>query len=101
MKLYNCDVCGKIKDLQKQKKDGTIFYSCPDWQDPKHTKAREDWKKNNQGAPQGTYSAGKQENGWQVIVEHLTALEAKVEHLPTLEEKVDEMIGLIREQINI
>ena len=46
MKLYPCDICGTLKNMQSKKKDGTIFYSCPNWKDDKHTKAREQWKQN-------------------------------------------------------
>ncbi len=55
-KIFKCQTCGLDKTLESHKKDGTTFMSCPNWKDQEHTKAREDYKR-NQGRPQPTQNA--------------------------------------------
>lgn len=56
MKIFKCQTCGLDKTLESKKKDGTTFFSCPNWRDAEHQKARDEWKR-SQGAPQGTQNA--------------------------------------------
>lgn len=98
MKIFKCQTCGLDKTLQSKKKDGTTFMSCPNWKDQEHTRAREEWKRRTNGAPEGTYNASgspttqpKPQDGFQILADEFINLRLKVE----------ELIKLIKEQTNL